>query len=269
MKKHITKHFLIFGFATYGVIWTVVESTSFFLKLEPKGWCLYASMILASGAVAVWRAWPKNSIELQVPNSDSSIVIEFGDIFKHEGYIAIPVNEFFDSELGDHVSPNTLHGMFIRDILGGQSSAFNTLVSNALSGHSYTSEPRQTGRSNKYPIGTTASVDINSRRFLLFALAHTNLATLKASANIHDLWDALAGLWEGVRNYSNGHVVAVPLAGGGAAGVGLPPKNILDVIVMSYFYYTKKNKIAKQVKVILPVDLKDKIDLLSYSENWS
>lgn len=264
MLKHIATRFFLFGFAAYGALWTVIESLSAFVEQwKPAGLTAYGVLILFSIAIGAWRAWPVQRIEIRVPNSDSSIAVEFGNIFSKPGCIAIQVNEYFDSLLGNHVSTNSLHGMFIRDILGGQSTAFDSLILNALAATPFEQVARQDGNTRRYKIGTTASVHINSKRYLLFAFARTDTSTLKAYATVHELWDALAGLWEAVRINSNGDPVFVPLIGAGLSGVGLPERQLLELLILSFFYHTKKNKIATQVTVVLHKKLRRTIDLAS------
>lgn len=264
MLEHVISRFLVFSFATYGALWTVIESVSAFEdKLKPTGAVAYGVLILLSVAVGSWRAWPARRVEIRIPTSDSSIAIEFGDIFSKDGCIAIQVNEFFDSLLGEHVSPHSLHGLFIRDVLGGLSASFDALVTSALTNVPYEAVSRPNGNPKRYQIGTTASIDVNSKRFLLFAFAKTDIATLKASATVHEFWDALSGLWEAVRVRSNGNPVFVPLLGTGLSGVGLPERQLLELLILSFVYHTKKNKITKQVTVVLHPSLRRTIDLKS------
>ena len=138
--------------------------------------------------------------------------ITLGDIFEGEGVVVIPVNEYFDGSLGDHVSVNTLHGFFIKNVLGGQSDAFFDLTSKALKSIESEEVLRTSGRGRKYLIGTVTSVDVNKKQYLLAALSQTDISTLKASATVNELWDCLAGAWRGARNYSNGDCVRIPLS---------------------------------------------------------
>lgn len=263
------KDFFIFGFATYGVLWTVAESFgAFFDNLKPEGLYWYLSIIACSVLVGLWKAWPRATITIEVPNSDSSIVITFGDIFKDSHAIVIPVNEFFDGNLGDHVSENSLHGKFIKNVLGGQSATFNQLTEKTLKNIQSESVSRASGRKNKYPIGTTAIVDVNNVRYFLTALSITDINTLKASATIHELWNALEGIWEAIHNHSNGYIVKIPLLGSGLSGVGLPSQRVIDQILTSFFYYTKKHKISDKVTLMLTSDMKSEIDLLSIKRRW-
>jgi hypothetical protein len=264
MLKHAARRFATFAFATYGVLWTVIESLSAFVEgLKPSGAPAYLTLIAVSAAVGIWQAWPARRIKLQITGTASTVAVEFGDLFAREGCIAIQVNEFFDSQLGDHVSPNSLHGQFIRDVLGGQAASFDSLVSAALAGNAHETVQRISGNTRKYKIGTTASVDVNGKRYLLFAFARTDTTTLKAHATVNELWEALSGLWEAVRICSNGNPVSVPLVGTGLSGVGLPERQVLDLLILSFAYHTRKSKIAGQVTIILHNSLKSKIDLTS------
>lgn len=264
MTKHVIERFLLFSFAAYGALWTIVESWSAFLEpYKPTGLKAYAIFTAISLAFGAWRAWPARRIELHLPGTDSTLVVEFGDIFKQQGCVAIQVNEFFDSHLGDHVSPNSLHGKFIRDVLGGQSASFDSLVQGALASVPHEIVSRQSGNPRRYKIGTTASIDVNANRYLLFAFARTDTETLKANATVHEVWDALSGLWEVARIRSNGNTIYVPLIGAGLSGVGLPERQLLDLLILSYVYHARKSKIAKRVIIVLHESLKPKIDLKS------
>ena len=113
-----------------------------------------------------------------------------------------------------------------------------------------------------------ACVDVNDTRYLLAALSRTDLDSLKASATVHELWDCLSGIWQGVRNFSNGNSVKVPLLGSGLSGVGLPPRNLIEIVVTSFVFYTKKQKIADKVTLVLPSRLKGEVDLKTIKRIW-
>ena len=270
MNKRVVLDFWVFSFAAYSVLWTVIVSFGFFFEnSRPEGAAWYAAIILVSVVIGLWRCWPRDRVNLRIPASDSTIEICFGDIFEGEGVVVIPVNEYFDGELGDHVSEKSLHGVFIRDFLGGQSNTFYDLTSQALGSIAAKTVPRNSGRVKKYPIGTVVPVDISRGRFLLAALARTDLQTLKASATVHELWDCLTGVWEAVRNYSNGNHVKIPLLGSGLSGVGLPPKNLIEITATSFLYFTKQKKIADKVTLILPLRLKGEVDLVTIKRSWT
>ena len=264
--------FSVVVYAAYKFLWTISESCGSFIDIcKLEGYLAYTVFVVISIIIGLYMYWPKRRIEIQMPGSDSSFEVKFGDIFEGEGVIVIPVNEYFDSELGGHVSETSLHGQFIRDILGGQSDTFERRVDESLQSNNVRAIPvkRNSGRTLKYPIGTVAKVDDKrSRRFLLAALSRTDIQTLKASATSDELWDCLAGIWNGIRDYHNGNAVRIPLIGSGLSSVGLPARILIGIIITSFFYHTKRGKIAGKVTLVLPDTMKGKMDLTTIERSW-
>lgn len=270
-QRHLHE-FLLGGFATYGALWLAVESISaFFVSLEPAGWFAYSILLVLAAIGGLWRAWPQRRIEFAIPGSDSWFEIRFGNVFDGKALVVIPVNEYFDGELGDHVSEHSLHGQFIKDVLGGQSKMFYDLTVDALKDvvPDEASVARRSGRCDRYAIGTVARVDLYDRRYLLAVLSHTDLSSLKASASVHDLWRCLAGVWTGIRTYSNGKLVSIPLFGSGLSGVGLPPRHLVEIVVTSFLYHTKEKKVASRVTLVLPRRLAGHVDLKDIKKRWT
>ena len=112
-------------------------------------------------------------------------------------------------------------------------------------------------------------MDVGEKRFLLAALTHTDIKSLKASATVRDVWICLQGVWREARNSSGGEPVKIPLLGSGLSGVGLPPKNLLQIILLSFLEHTKVRKIADRVTLVLPERLKGEIDLITIKRGWA
>ena len=225
LRQRRVHGFLLGGFATYGALWLGIESISaFFVSLKPAGWVEYGTLLGLAAIGGVWHAWPTRRIELAIPASDSSFEVRFGNIFERDGLVVIPVNEYFDGDLGDHVSETSLHGQFISQVLGGQSRTFYAVTGDALTNVApeQAGINRPSGRSDRYAIGTVARVDLLNHRYLLAVLSRTDLSSLKAHASVHDLWTCLGGVWKGIREFSSGKPVNIPLIGSGLSGVGLP-----------------------------------------------
>lgn len=250
----------------------VLESLSwFFESTKPGGWFGFGVFLAAAAIAGLYRAWPQKPVEFAMPGSSSRFEIKFGDIFDGGAVVVIPVNDFFDGELGDHVSENSLHGQFIKRVLGGQSQSFYTLTSQALAGVKPTEEgvARSSGQRNRYAIGTVARVDVARQRYLLAALSHTDLQSLKATASLHDLWMCLAGIWNGVRDHASGRPVSIPLIGSGLSGVGLPLGRLLDFLITSFFYHNKERTVVQRVTLVLPNRLARDLDLKSIKRRWT
>ena len=268
LKRHLWR-FVISFFSAYGVFWTLIESVAHFdSKFTLKGWEAYATLIAISVVVGLFMIYQPRKVSIKISTSDTMLNIYYGDVFKPKGHTAIAVNEYFDSELGDQVSENSLHGKVIKRYFGGQSVGFDRAVSTDLEACSHKDVDRQRGNNKKYPIGTTARVTANEHKFLLFALTNTNIENFKASTNIETMITAMRGLFEKARNSTGGENLILPLLGSGISGVGLPATQLLQLIVLIIIDETKKNEICKQIDLVLDESKFEEIDLEAIKEQW-
>jgi hypothetical protein len=188
LRRHPLR-FVLSVFLTYSAIWTILESSSYlFPSLKPQGWIAILVMIFVSVCVGIYRVFPQQDTQLRIKSIDTTIEVAFGDLFESSGLKIIPVNEFFDSELGDPVSPRSLHGRLIKRLFGSHPASFDTLVEEELEGEPHSWVNRTRGKEKQYPIGTTPLIKVNDEGFFLPALCHTDLRTFKASCDIPTLW---------------------------------------------------------------------------------
>ncbi len=268
LKRHPWR-FLASVFLTYSALWTLVESIAYFNPdINLQGTAFQYIAIAISVLVGAFRAYQPRKIVIRGKMSDTTLRIYFGDLFEEKGFVAIQVNEYFDSVIGRPVSPQSLHGILINKFFGGHPEAFDNLIEQALSTEEYEVVARQLGRTKKYPIGTTAHIRANHRDFLLVALCHTDIETFKANADIPQLWSAVEGLLAAARNCTDGHSLSLPLLGSGLAGLGLPPTQILQLIVLAIINRTKKMHICKEINIVLHEDRFDEIDLETIKKQW-
>ena len=257
------------AFLSYSALWTILESASFFItELKPRGWLAFGVMFAVSIVIGVLRVLPKRSITIRIKSIDTAITLRFGDLFSADGVKVIPVNEYFDSELGDHVSHRSLHGQLVTRYFSGHPASFDSLVDSDLASTKGEHVNRTTGRQNRYPIGTTALINAGADRFLLLALSRTDLTTLKASCDVPQLLEALSGLWSSVRNRAGGEPVSAPLIGGGLAGIGLPPSQLAQLIVLSIVSASRASHIGSSIALVLPPERFDEIDLGALFDHW-
>jgi small nuclear ribonucleoprotein (snRNP)-like protein len=213
--------------------------------------------------------WKRRQINFKIPNTNTTIEVLFGDLFKQEGMRVIPVNEFFDSEIGTPVSETSLHGIFINKCLGGHSSSFDEEVGKQLTGVQSTevlNKPK--GKNKSYSIGTTVVIRADNIKYLAFALAKTRPDTCKAYCDVATMWIALNGLWMAGRNICNGSPINLPLVGSGQSGVGLPARDLLNLIILSAITETKKERITSKIKIILQDNYFEELDLQDIKRYW-
>ena len=118
MSRRRALDFLLGLSATAAPLWLFIESLSALLpRLAPRGPAWYLAFLALSACGGLWRSWPKKRVEFPIPLSGSlervwsalhpvslgAFEIACGDLFASEAVAVIPVNEYFDGELGDHV----------------------------------------------------------------------------------------------------------------------------------------------------------------------
>lgn len=257
------------AFIAFSVAWTTTEALSHFFgwaALKSIDW--FVVIIIASVAYSIYSIWRPARVVISVPMSDVSVEIAFGDLFEQDGVVAIPVNEFFDSEVGLPVSAKSLHGIFLQRCFGGHADAFDRQLAAKLNGKDAEVVTRQQGKGQRFQIGTCAATEAAGRRFLAFAFTRTDIATCKASADVPQMFAALAGLWKAARAELGGDPLNLPLVGSGLSGVSLPARELLNIIILSFLDETKRQVIAHKLRIVLTWDRLSEVDLREVKRLW-
>jgi hypothetical protein len=250
-------------------MWTITEGLSFFVPgFSIKGFIPLTCIIIASAGWALQRAWKPSKTEIRIAHTDTTIEVLFGDLFKQTGIRAIAVNEFFDSKIGKPVSDRSVHGIFINKCFGGHPEPFDKQVEEQLQLTESLKIPRQDGKTKRYPIGSTAIITAESDRYLAFAFSKTDPETCKAQADVTCMWTALHSLWQRARIEAGGYPLNLPLVGSGLSGVGLPTRDLLNLIILSAITETKTKPITQRIRIVLTRDRFDDLDLRDVAKHW-
>jgi len=250
-------------------MWTIVEGLTYFISsLDLRNIRSLITVLIISIIYTVLKIRQPSKIEISLSHTNTNIEIIFGDIFKEDGFRVISVNEFFDSELGLPVSEKSLHGILLSKCFGGYGKSFDDIIERELESIPSDHIGRNQGKTKKYPIGTTALVPINNDRYLCFALCKTDISTCKAYSDVPTLWQALIGLWQKARVVLGGNVLVIPLIGSGLAGIGLPPRELLYLIILSAVAETKTKEITTCIRIVLSQNYFNIIDLNEVKRYW-
>jgi hypothetical protein len=256
----------------FSILFSLIQC--FFLSFpnqKSEGLCYIAWLFVISAFYGIARV--RRPLSVRFTEISTTIEVIFGDLFQQEGLRAIPVNEFFDSEIGTPVSDKSLHGIFIKRCLGGHANVFNSAVVEQLRGEGVAVvENKKEGKNKSYKIGTSVEIkhtEGNSDiRYIAFALSKTDPGTCKAYCDVPIMWNALQGLWTKVRNCSGGSTINLPLVGSGQSGVNLSERDLLDLIIISAVNETRKNKITDKIRIVLRYDYFEKLDLRNLKKHW-
>lgn len=260
---------LVVAFAAFSVLWTLTEAITHFLPgVEIEGGYALTVIITVSILYSLNRIWKPSRVTIKVATTNTMIEVIFGDLFVQEGLKAIAVTEFFESKLGLPVSDKSLHGAFLKKCFGGGVQSFDKQVNEQLKGIQSTPVTKADGKQKSYPIGTTALIRVDGKPYIVVALAKAELNTCKAFADVTMMWTAMHKLWERARVESGGHSLNLPLIGSGLSGIGLPTRDLLNLIILSAITETKARQITQRIRIILHPDRFEEIDLRDVKQHW-
>ena len=219
-------------YLAFSSLFTLIQAVNFFdSKIKFEGLVFLMGLIAVSFVFSLWMIWKPSSVEIAIKHTNTTIKISFGDLFSCSGIKLISVNNFFDSEIGRPVSNKSLHGIFINRAFGGHPQSLDVQINQNLDAIDFKEITEKVEGKNKcYPIGTTAVIDVSGDKYILFALTNSDPATCKASSDVTMMWVALHGAWQRARIEAGGHDVNIPLVGSGLAGLGLPTRDLLNLI---------------------------------------
>jgi len=266
--RHPKRFLLAIGFG-YATLWTVLEPVFSIANLKTTGYnCPYLiAYILTSIIIGIFVIYPKRKVQFDLNNTNTKVEIEFGDLFATTGHKVIAVSEFFDSKIGKPVSPKSLHGIFIEKILGGHTSIIDDAVNTQLAGKQIDNIQRVDGKTLRYEIGTTITIEHNQSIYFLFALTNTD-NDCNANSTRSLMLKALEGLWDKVRIEGNGVDINLPLIGNRLSRIGLPPSQLLQLTLISLLKASKERDLCSTIRIVLKIDIFDKIDLEIIKNNW-
>jgi hypothetical protein len=256
-----------------GTIWLITEIV---IKVSDQAdrWVkdhgdYYSAIVVATAATwFVKHIYEVRSVSFNLPTTNTKIEIRYGDLFKEKTNWLIGAGEYFDSEVGQVVSKNSLHGKLIDNVYNGDAAAFRSLVDAALVGVKSTRTPRLIAPKLKYEIGTTAVLANGSHKVFLVAMSRTHPETHKASSDVPTLWLALRGALESIHHHGNGASISLPLIGNGQSSVNIEPQHLLRLIVLALVDYGRKFGLPNQISIIVPDDCFKMLDIREIRRDW-
>lgn len=268
ISRHPKRFLLAIAFG-YASLWTVLEPIFSIANLKTTGYnCPYLiCYILISILIGLIVIYPKRKVQFDLKNTNTKVEIEFGDLFATTGHKVISASEFFDSKIGKPVSPKSLQGIFIERVLGGHANILDDAVNSQLAGKHIETIQRADGKTFKYDIGSTITIEHNQSIYFLFALTNTDY-DCNANSTPSLMLKALDGLWNKVRTEGNGIDINLPLIGNGLSRIGLPPSQLLQLTLISLLKAVKERDLSSTIRIVLTKDMFDKIDLEIIKNNW-
>lgn len=217
----------------------------------------------------------KKKIRLSI-NKRTKISILYGDLFKEQGIRVIPVNEYFDTHLGDGIiASNTIHGKFL-----ARFTAHITELRNKIDEQLVLKDALPSNRERnlvedlpqkRYPLGTTIRITINNQTYLLVAVTRFN-ANEHVEVDDSEYMGIMQKMFSTVEQLNDAQTVSIPLIGGGQAGFCYSNMQLLNMMVQAACL-TDRLAVMNGINIILYDDqrIKDSMNLnviKTLFENW-
>lgn len=233
--------------AIYGAIYLLVESLDFFNVYTKSKYAAYAFLIfiVVSAVLAIISRRPIRKISIKLPQKDVFIEVRIGDLFDVTGAIMISTNTVFESDVaGGKIDPNSLQGQFTAKYYTGNQ---NTLIS------AIDAELKKLSGSAPYPMGTVVPITTHGKTFYFTAMATLNDRG-NAASTPGDVEQALAGLWDYVRQAGALQELAVPLVGTGRGRVRMSRDKMIELISESFAEAATQGAFTSKLIIVVRPD---------------
>ena len=180
--------------------------------------------------------WKKRDLTICI-NKRTQMTIEKGDVFNANGLKVIPVNEYFDTHLGEGIiKESSIHGQFLsrykeripelRKMIDEQLSRFDPLPSNR-NRNMVGGLPQK-----RYPLGTCIRVAVDGQYYMLVAITRFN-SNEHVESSAEEYPEVIRKFFNGIEQLNDGNAVYMPLVGSGISGYELTNMQILNTIVQA------------------------------------
>lgn len=263
----------IAAFAALGFLWTATELLNFAFP-SIAAWLqenlLFYRILGAIVFVIVWllRAYEPWSVDVRLPLTQTTVRVEFGNLFDQGTDIVIAVNEYFDGELGQRVSPTSVHGQFLAKYFTSNAQQFRDRVDPQLSAFNAISSNRTTVPVAAFALGTTIQLPLGANNAYLFALTHTEDFTENAYVDLDEAVTAIKALMVYIHSNGSGRAVSMPLFGSGQSGLNLPPQHLLRLLMLLIMKVGRQSALPNSIRICLHQDCFEKIDLREIARDW-
>lgn len=196
----------------------------------------------------------KNRINVKFKNPNFEIEVKFENLFQEKSNLVIGFNNYFDTQMPEVISPNSIQGQFEQLYYKDNIDKLNSEILNALKRKKCQSIKNNTDKVNgkrlELPIGTTITISNKDRKFFLTAYSKMSERCM-AESNITYLTIALNELWDEIRNSGQCNEFAMPVLGSGLARISVGKMALLCLILLSFITSSKEQIISNKLTITL------------------
>lgn len=253
MKKFFN-HF----FVAIGAFASVMTMISFFFSIKWNdhhvlSWIVIAVIVLACLWYACAQVQRKKQIKIRI-SENFQLTVEEGNLFNQKGVIVIPVNDYFDTHIGDGIiDPKSIHGQFIQNLFKDRVKELDDKITASLKSQGLQGvevAPRLNGKNMKFSLGDCADVMDGGNRYVCVVTTEFDADNI-ARLTRDKLSTVVNGLFNHLELVAGRDTVSMPVIGAGNARLDRDTERILHYLI-DYFDFSIEKKILGGVKVMIP-----------------
>jgi len=260
MKNLFSIQALTAVLSSFGVLWLVVEISTFFLSGTGwpdriRQWWLYFGLV-GLGAAA-WECRPHLSVAAKLNGRDVTIEVAVGDLFDFTGAYIVGTNTTFDTRISrELISEKSVQGAFTRKFYGEETQLDRELTSGLVGIASTDLNGSRLGKARRYPIGTCVRLNPRTCTAYFLAIAEINEHGV-ASGNFNDLKESLAKLWVFIGERGLKESLVMPVLGTGFSRLRQTREEIIREIVQSFIAACSERTFADKLTIVItPHDMR-------------
>lgn len=230
---------------TLGIIWLLVEPTSYFSQPLSDFFKLHWLWLLIIGIIwIIYENWPQTDFCYKLNGRDIRIQLSIGDLFDYKGHLVIPINTSYDTSFeGDLIAQKSTQGQFTIKYFKEPRYLEQDILAVLAGDMPITQLPQKTkGNQYRYEIGRVLKLKLENDKFAyLTAISDMNNNGV-ASTNFDNLLTSLGSLWNYVSNNGESGEMNIPLLGTGRGRLLESREKVIKAIVNSFISATSETE---------------------------
>lgn len=218
-------------------------------------------ILVGAALYGILRAWPR-VVRASYLSPITTITILPGDLLTNDAHLVIGMTDTFDTTPGV-IAESSLQAKFLDRLLGGDAARFDRGIEQSLTNEGVvkTGTVAKPGKTNRYPLGTVATLEDGRRRFFCVAYSEMN-ETNEARASVDGVVESLSALWTAVCRHANGEPVAMPVIGMGQSRLSqaLSPSDAIRLQVLSFWLASREERRCEELRIVVLPDVYDALD---------
>ena len=201
--------------------------------------CTFVVILLVCLCYAIYGLlYPPKKIALDI-NKRTRFIIKQGNLMESDGVRVIPVNEYFDTHLGDGIiQKKSLHGQFL-SLYEGRISELRKEIDKQLERIEALSKNRDRTLvpnlpNKRYPLGTCIRIKDGEQLYILVAVTRFNTYE-HVDVSTEEFPEVIRKMFNGIEQLHDGNSVCLPLVGSGISGYELSNMQILNTNVQAAY----------------------------------